>query len=297
MTEQQQKSAPPTRAAQTPMGVGQWPAPAAMWSSATLGRPPKSAMEMWVSLFPFAPLFGVRWIWFGFAPLSGDAASFGEMRSGTKALSQAARAALESEKLGMTSMSAPALKPAAPAPAAAQATASWSATATARTPAQQTIADPQRPTSAPASDPQTAPSEASARSPQAAGLLRPPAPATPAAPETTSPEAAEPSGAPSLRPVLSAMPKPQVSDDVAEPADLFAARPPRVDDLKKIDGVGPRLEQLLNEIGVYQFEQIAAFTPVELRWLDERLFVIKGRAERDGWVEAAKRAIAERDRS
>lgn len=77
------------------------------------------------------------------------------------------------------------------------------------------------------------------------------------------------------------------------PEHLFSAPPEAPDDLTKIYGIGPRLQQLLNELGVYHFEQIASFTRAELAWLDEQLFVIKGRAERDRWVESAKRAMAD----
>ncbi|MGE3876231.1 MAG: NADH-quinone oxidoreductase subunit NuoE [Parvibaculaceae bacterium] len=61
------------------------------------------------------------------------------------------------------------------------------------------------------------------------------------------------------------------------------------DDLKLIWGVGPKLEKMLNDMGVWHFDQIAAWTKAELKWVDERLEGFKGRAERDEWVKQAKK--------
>ena len=43
------------------------------------------------------------------------------------------------------------------------------------------------------------------------------------------------------------------------------------DDLKLIWGVGPKLEKMLNGMGVWHFDQVAAWTAKELAWVDERL--------------------------
>ena len=56
------------------------------------------------------------------------------------------------------------------------------------------------------------------------------------------------------------------------------------DDLKRISGVGPKLEKLLNGIGVFYFWQVAAWSPKDVREVDELLDVFKGRIERDSWV-------------
>jgi len=58
------------------------------------------------------------------------------------------------------------------------------------------------------------------------------------------------------------------------------------DDLKKISGVGPVLEGKLNELGIYTYAQVAAFTPEDIVNVDERLS-FKGRIERDGWLAQA----------
>ncbi|MCA8902050.1 MAG: hypothetical protein KDA53_12455 [Hyphomonas sp.] len=60
------------------------------------------------------------------------------------------------------------------------------------------------------------------------------------------------------------------------------------DDLEEVSGIGPMLCELLNEIGVYYFWQIAEWTPKEVAWVDEKLEHFKGRIERDEWVDQAK---------
>ena len=68
---------------------------------------------------------------------------------------------------------------------------------------------------------------------------------------------------------------------------MKAPRKAGADDLKRISGVGPKLEGVLNELGFWHFDQIAKWTDAEVAWVDSRL-KFKGRIERDGWVEQAK---------
>jgi NADH-quinone oxidoreductase subunit E len=70
---------------------------------------------------------------------------------------------------------------------------------------------------------------------------------------------------------------------------LKAPRAGKGDDLKLIWGVGPKLEKLLNTMGVWHFDQIAAWGKSELNWVDERLEGFKGRAARDEWVRQSKK--------
>ena len=65
------------------------------------------------------------------------------------------------------------------------------------------------------------------------------------------------------------------------------AREGAPDDLKKIKGVGPKLEQVLHSLGIYHFDQIAAWGPAEVAWMDDNLAGFKGRVTRDGWVDQA----------
>jgi NADH-quinone oxidoreductase subunit E len=75
----------------------------------------------------------------------------------------------------------------------------------------------------------------------------------------------------------------------SKPALLKKPKGGKGDDLKLIWGVGPKLEKMLNDTGVWHFEQIAAWTSAELKWVDDRLEGFKGRAKRDEWVKQAKK--------
>ena len=77
------------------------------------------------------------------------------------------------------------------------------------------------------------------------------------------------------------------------PAGLAAPRGGGPDDLKLIKGVGPVLEALLHRLGFYHFDQIAAWTPEEVAWVDENLEGFHGRVTREGWVEQARQLAEE----
>jgi NADH-quinone oxidoreductase subunit E len=74
----------------------------------------------------------------------------------------------------------------------------------------------------------------------------------------------------------------------AKPKALKVARGGRPDDLKVILGIGPKLEALCHRLGFFHFDQIAAWTPAEIAWVDNNLEGFKGRVTRDGWVAQAK---------
>lgn len=68
---------------------------------------------------------------------------------------------------------------------------------------------------------------------------------------------------------------------------LFDA-PDEQDDLKKIKGIGPVLEGILNNLGITTFKQIARFTPDDVEQVTKALDVFPGRIARDSWIERAK---------
>lgn len=78
----------------------------------------------------------------------------------------------------------------------------------------------------------------------------------------------------------------------ARPATLTAAREGGADDLKRIKGIGPKLEAMCHRLGFFHFDQIAAWTEAELAWVDQNLEGFKGRASRDQWVAQAKQLAA-----
>ena len=85
-----------------------------------------------------------------------------------------------------------------------------------------------------------------------------------------------------------------VPADDDKPELLSAARETGADDLKRIKGIGPKLEKLCNQLGVYHFDQIAGWTDREIAWVDHHLEGFNGRIVRDDWVSQA-RALAGTD--
>ena len=59
------------------------------------------------------------------------------------------------------------------------------------------------------------------------------------------------------------------------------------DDLKKIFGIGPVLEKLLNSHGIYYFQQIAEWKQEDVQHYDHLLEDFRGRIVRDDWVSGA----------
>lgn len=74
-------------------------------------------------------------------------------------------------------------------------------------------------------------------------------------------------------------------DDKNRPAGID--RPATPDDLKMIAGVGPKIEGILNDLGIYTFEQVSKWKKAERDWVDGYLR-FSGRIERDDWVKQAK---------
>lgn len=72
-----------------------------------------------------------------------------------------------------------------------------------------------------------------------------------------------------------------------KPTLLSQARAGGKDNLQRIKGVGQVLEALLNETGIYHFNQIANLSPEEIKWLDNSMS-FPGRIEREKWVAQAK---------
>lgn len=82
-----------------------------------------------------------------------------------------------------------------------------------------------------------------------------------------------------------------VSEGTAEgsrPEALSGPRGGKADNLKEIKGVGPKMEKMLQGMGFYHFDQIAAWTSNEVAWVDANLEGFKGRVTRDEWVKQAK---------
>ena len=100
--------------------------------------------------------------------------------------------------------------------------------------------------------------------------------------------ARDPAGSMSAAPVAAAAAGLTVSTEEDKPSTLSAARGGQADDLKLIKGVGPKMEDMLNGMGFWHFDQIAAWSKQELAWVDDNLDGFKGRASRDEWIPQAK---------
>jgi predicted flap endonuclease-1-like 5' DNA nuclease len=68
------------------------------------------------------------------------------------------------------------------------------------------------------------------------------------------------------------------------------------DDLKQIKGIGPKLEKLLNSLGISSYSQIAAWDDDEIDRIDAQLGTFAGRIRRDDW-RAQARFLAAGDRT
>lgn len=71
------------------------------------------------------------------------------------------------------------------------------------------------------------------------------------------------------------------------PIALAQARGDRADDLKRVRGIGPQNEARLHLLGIWHFDQIAAWTPANARWVGAYLS-FPGRIEREDWIEQAR---------
>ena len=77
----------------------------------------------------------------------------------------------------------------------------------------------------------------------------------------------------------------------AKKAETAKAASGEGDDLSLLSGVGPVLEKKLREAGITTFRQIAELTPEQAKELDEKLN-LRGRIEREDWIEQAKELMA-----
>lgn len=103
--------------------------------------------------------------------------------------------------------------------------------------------------------------------------------AKPAASKPAAKAAAEPTNAASDGPAK-------------KPKMLKKARASGADDLKRIKGIGKVLEDKLHGLGVFHFDQIAAWTDEEVNWVNDHLS-FKGRIQREDWIVQAKKLVDE----
>ncbi|MEQ1519866.1 MAG: hypothetical protein ABL936_01195 [Aestuariivirga sp.] len=71
------------------------------------------------------------------------------------------------------------------------------------------------------------------------------------------------------------------------PKGVSSARGGKADKLQRISGVGPKNEKVLHNLGFFHFDQIAAWTPAEIEWVDDHL-KFNGRIKREEWTRQCK---------
>jgi NAD(P) transhydrogenase subunit alpha len=94
--------------------------------------------------------------------------------------------------------------------------------------------------------------------------------------------AIDPEVSPDAAPMEAELPDVATADN-ASGVNFLEAPDGKSDNLKKISGVGPKMEQTLNEAGIYHYWQIAELDQAGIEFLDAELN-FKGRIQRDNWV-------------
>ena len=80
----------------------------------------------------------------------------------------------------------------------------------------------------------------------------------------------------------------------ARPLGLAAPRGGIADDLKRIKGIGKQNEARLHGLGVWHFDQIAAWSAENVKWVSSYL-AFAGRIDRERWIAQAKDLVAGRN--
>ena len=94
-----------------------------------------------------------------------------------------------------------------------------------------------------------------------------------------------------IKSALAALPAEATAEQKADavgsrPAALPGARAGNADNLQRVKGIGPVNEKRLHELGVFHFDQIAAWTRDEIRWVGTYLS-FPGRIDREQWLAQA----------
>ncbi len=89
--------------------------------------------------------------------------------------------------------------------------------------------------------------------------------------------------------VLSEEAKKENLNSLLQTLGAFDPETEQADDLKKISGVGPVMEEKLHGLGIYTFAQVSKMTDKEYDLLDSIITEFPGRAKRDDWAGQASK--------
>ena len=135
---------------------------------------------------------------------------------------------------------------------------------------------------------------ASAAAPAAAAIMP-----RDAAPAPAKPVAAFPAPASAPQAITDVAPEPPAAPKVegedlhsgTRPLGLVSPRGGQADDLKLIRGIGKQNEGRLHALGIWHFDQIAAWTRDNVEWVGSYL-AFPGRIDREDWLTQAKQLAA-----
>lgn len=116
--------------------------------------------------------------------------------------------------------------------------------------------------------------------PQVAAVAAPVVAAAVAAPIIVRPAPMPPPPRPAPIPIAEPVGK------MERPRGLSGARGGKADNLQRISGIGPKNESILHNLGIFHFDQVAAWTSKEVSWVDDHLR-FNGRIVREEWIHQA----------
>lgn len=90
-------------------------------------------------------------------------------------------------------------------------------------------------------------------------------------------------------------PKFKSKEEAAEFLGFTLAKEDEKEDLTMIKGIGPFIQEKLNELGIYNIQQISGFTIDTVTKVSDAIEYFPGRIQRDFWVEQANEIMSERN--
>ncbi|MFV0644926.1 MAG: hypothetical protein ACK5NN_10580 [Sphingomonadaceae bacterium] len=98
----------------------------------------------------------------------------------------------------------------------------------------------------------------------------------------------EPAASPDLSAKASPSEQPARTSSGASSGTSSNSQDKGKDDLTRIKGVGPKLAEMLNQLGIHTFREIAGWSDADIDRIDAQLGRFQGRIQRDSWVEQAQ---------